>query len=101
LAVKLELYVDGSPVKILNISETGVRYIAKDELDTESVDLTLQCQGQAFRLRGRRAWGESVGPSHTAVGVAFQEEGDLSKLKNLLAEGTLQGGDRTRDLDFS
>lgn len=93
----LELVVEGREAKILNISSTGIRYIVAEQKDFELVDIDLRCDSRVYELRGKRAWGERVGPGHFAVGLSFEPTEDLEAFRSLLQSGTVKGGDSSFD----
>ncbi|HIB64504.1 MAG TPA: hypothetical protein EYO33_05175 [Phycisphaerales bacterium] len=93
----LELVVEGREAKILNISSTGIRYIVAEQKDFELVDIDLKCDSRVYELRGKRAWGERVGPGHFAVGLSFEPTEDLEAFRSLLQSGTVKGGDSSFD----
>ena len=93
----LELVVEGREAKVLNISSTGIRYIVTEQKDFEFVDIDLRCDSKVFELRGKRAWGERVGPGHFAVGLSFEPSDDLEAFRSLLQSGTVKGGDSSFD----
>lgn len=89
----IELLVEGQPARILNISASGIRYIVKEKKDFDTVDIDLKCNERHFELRGKRAWGERVGPGHFAVGLSFEASDELQEFQTLLSGGTIRGAD--------
>ena len=79
--MELPLLAGGRRAKILNVSRSGVRFLAECKQDTEQIELII---GGRLRLSGRRVWSKHVGPGHRIIGVHFSDAADVLKFRNWL-----------------
>lgn len=75
----LPLTTAGRKGRTLNISATGVRFVAPGLKEQEELSMTLELGGETIVLNGETVWSQTVGNSRV-VGASFKPSKDLYKL---------------------
>lgn len=75
----LPLATAGRQGRTLNISATGVRFVAPGLKEQKELSMTLDLDGETIVLNGETVWSQPVGNSRV-VGATFTPSRDLYKL---------------------
>jgi len=77
----LPLLAGGRKAKLVNVSRSGIRFLAETKQEADEIELIL---GGRLRLTGKRVWSRNVGPGHKMIGVHFSDAADVLKFRNWL-----------------
>ncbi len=84
--IDVPLLAGGRKAKIVNVSRSGIRFLAESKQEAEEIELIL---GGRLRLTGKRVWSRNVGPGHKMIGLHFTDAADVLKFRNWL--GRVEG----------
>jgi hypothetical protein len=77
----LPLLAGGRKAKLVNVSRSGIRFLADSKQEADEIELIL---GGRLRLKGKRVWSREVGPGHKMLGVHFSDAVDLLMFRSWL-----------------